>query len=74
MNAEELGGQQGHVVVVVLSASVVGSTREGVGLAHAGPRLVLQREVEAGKVERPSGLPAMELLRVSKVLEVLVVS
>src|SRR3981189_1910608 len=73
MDAEELGGQEGHVVVVVLSATMVGSTREGVGLAHAGSGLVLQREIEAGEVERPSGLPAIELLRDSKVFEVLVV-
>src|SRR3981189_1341014 len=73
MDTEELGGQEGHVVVVVLSASVVGSMREGVGLAHAGPRLVLQREIEAGEIERPSSLPAIELLRDSEVFEVLVV-
>src|SRR3979490_978621 len=73
MEAEEFGREEGHIVVVILSATVVGSTREGVGLAHAGPRLVLQREIEAGEVERPSGLPAIELLRDSKVFEGLVV-
>src|SRR3981189_1074826 len=73
MDAGELGGQEGHVVGVVLSASVVGLTREGVGLAHAGPRHVLQRKIEAGEIERPSSLPAIELLRDSEVFEVLVV-
>src|SRR3979490_2385490 len=73
MDAEEFGREEGHIVVVILSATVVSSTREGVRLAHAGPRLVLQREIEAGEVERPSGLPAIELLRYSKVFEVLVV-
>src|SRR3981189_1243540 len=53
---------------------MIGLTREGVWLAHAGPRLVLQREVEAGEVERPSRLSAIELLCNSKVFEVLVVS
>src|SRR3981189_741423 len=53
---------------------MIGLTREGVWLAHAGPRLVLQREVEAGEVERPSRLSAIDLLCNSKVLEVLVVS
>jgi hypothetical protein len=51
MDAEELGPGEGHVVVVVLSATMIGSTREGVRLAHAGPRLVLQCEVEAGEIE-----------------------
>src|SRR3981189_1155621 len=53
---------------------MIGLTREGIRLAHAGPRLVLQREVEAGEVERPSRLSAIELLCNSKVFEVLVVS
>src|SRR3981189_544916 len=73
MCAEEFGREEGHIVVVILSATVVSSTREGVGLAHAGPRLVLQCEVEAGEIERPSSLPAIELLRDSEVFEVLVV-
>src|SRR3981189_2614597 len=73
MDAEEFGREEGHVIVVILSAAMIGSTREGVRLAHAGPRLVLQREVEAGEGERPSGVPAIELLRDSKVFEVLVV-
>src|SRR3981189_3057946 len=47
--------------------------REGVGLAHAGCRLVLQRKIEAGEIERPSSLPAIELLRDVEVFEVLVV-
>src|SRR3979490_318271 len=74
MDTEEFGGEEGHVIVVVLSATMIGPTREGVRLAHAGPRLVLQREIEAGEIERPSSLPAIELLRDSKVFEVLVVS
>jgi hypothetical protein len=73
VDAEEFQGEEGHVVVVILSAAVVSSTRKGVGLAHAGPRLVLQREIEAGDLERPSSLPAIELLRDSKVFKVLVV-
>src|SRR3981189_1644494 len=73
MDMEEFRGEEGHVVVVILSAAVIGSTRKGVRLAHAGPRLVLQREVEAGEGEQPSSLPAIELLRDSKVFEVLVV-
>src|SRR3981189_1314308 len=74
MDAEEFGGEEGHVIVVVLSATMIGPTREGVRLAHAGPRLVLQREIEAGEIEQPSSLPAIELLCDSKVFEVLVVS
>ena len=73
MDVEEFGQEEGHIVVVILSAAMIGSTREGVRLAHAGPRLVLQREVEAGEIERPSGLLAIELLRDSKVFKVLVV-
>ena len=52
---------------------MIGLTREGIWLAHAGPRLVLQCEVEAGEVERPYRLSAIELLCHAKVLEVLVV-
>src|SRR3979490_1866526 len=73
MNAEEFGGEEGHVIIVILSATMIGSTREGVWLAHAGPRLGLKRENEAGGGERPSSLPAIELLRDSKVFKVLVV-
>src|SRR3981189_2392164 len=74
MDAEEFGREEGHVIVVILSATMIGPTRERVWLAHAGPRLVLQREVEAGEVDRPSRLSAIELLCNSKVFEVLVVS
>jgi hypothetical protein len=74
VNAEEFQGEEGHVVIVVLSATMIGSMQEGVRLAHAGPRLVLQREVEAGEVERPSRLLAIELLCHIKVFKVLVVS
>src|SRR3981189_3506947 len=74
MDTEEFGRQEGHVIVVILSATMIVPTREGVCLAHAGPRLVLQREVEAREVERPSRLSAIELLCHTKVLEVLVVS
>jgi hypothetical protein len=56
-----------------LSTTMIGSTRESVGLTHAGPRLVLQCEVEAGEVEQPSCLVVVELLCNSKVFEVLVV-
>ena len=52
---------------------MISSAREGVWLAHAGPRLLLQCEVKAQEVERPSSLPAIELLCDSKVFEVLVV-
>src|SRR3981189_3181878 len=74
MDAEEFRREEGHVIVVILSATMIGPTREGIWLAHAGPRLVLQREVEAGEIERPPRLLAIELLRNSKVFEVLVVS
>jgi hypothetical protein len=52
---------------------MIGSPREGVRLAHAGPQLVLQREIEAGEVKRSSPLSAVELLGNSKVFEVLVI-
>jgi hypothetical protein len=52
---------------------MIGLTRECVGLAHAGPQLVLQCEVKAGEIERPSSLSGVELLGNSKVFEVLVV-
>src|SRR3981189_3922945 len=52
---------------------MIGSTQEGIRLAHAGSWLVLQREVEAGEVERPSHLSAVELLCNSKIFKVLVV-
>src|SRR3981189_1170892 len=52
---------------------MIGSTQEGIRLAHAGSWLVLQREVEAGEVERPSRLSAVEFLCNSKVFEVFVV-
>src|SRR3979490_3310151 len=73
MEVEELGREEGHVIVVILSATMIGPTREGVWLAHASPRLVLQREVEAREVERPSRLSVIELLCHTKVLKVLVV-
>src|SRR3981189_1195178 len=74
MVVEEFRQEEGHVIIVILSATMIGSTQEGVWRAHAGPRLVLQHEVEAGGVERPSRLSANELLCNSKVFEVLVVS
>jgi hypothetical protein len=74
VNVEEFRGEEGHVVVVILSATMISSMREGIRLAHAGPRLVLQHEVEAGEVEQPSCLSAIELLCNTKVFEVLVVS
>src|SRR3981189_1118507 len=73
MVVEEFRQEEGHVIIVILSATMIGSTQEGIRLAHAGPRLVLQCEVEAGEVERPSRLSAIELLCNSKVFEVLVV-
>jgi hypothetical protein len=72
MDAEEFGQEEGHVVIVILSTTMIGSTREGIRLAHAGSRFVLQREIDAGEVERPSRLSAVEFLCNSKVFEVLV--
>ncbi|KAG5734891.1 hypothetical protein E4T56_gene13754 [Termitomyces sp. T112] len=47
--------------------------RQGVWFSHALARLVVQGEVEVGKVEGPSGLPAVKLLGHPEVFKVLVI-
>src|SRR6202795_3266457 len=65
--------QEGDVCIVGDTGSVVCTAGEGIGLAHAPSWLVVEGEVEAGQVEGPSGLAAVELLGGLEVLEVLMV-
>src|SRR5260370_18566443 len=50
-----------------------GSSRESISLPHESTWLVDEGEVEWRQVERPSGLPPIELLSITEVGEVLVV-
>src|ERR1700675_3740662 len=70
---EKFRTQEGDVCIVCNAGSVVCAAGEGVRLAHAPSWLVVEGEVEAGQVERPSGLAAVELLGSPEVLEVLMV-
>src|SRR5260370_27599827 len=49
------------------------SSGESIGLPHELTRLVGEGEVEWGQVERPLGLPMIELLSITEVGEVLMV-
>src|SRR5437016_5790321 len=51
----------------------VGPSGKSVGLTHGFTGSVVEQEVEAGEVERPSCLPAVELLGGHEVLEVFAV-
>src|ERR1700675_2580254 len=70
---ERFRTQEGDVCIVSDTGSVVCAAGEGVRLAHAPSWLVVEGEVEAGQVERPSGLAAVEFLGGPEVLEVLMV-
>src|ERR1700675_4541349 len=70
---EKFRTKEGDVCIVCDAGSVVCTVGEGIGLAHAPHCLVVEGEVEAGQVERPSGLAAVELLGGPEVLEVLMV-
>src|ERR1700675_396483 len=70
---EKFRTQEGDVCIVCDAGSVVRAVGECVRLAHAPSWLVVEGEVEAGQVERPSGLAAVELLGGLEVLEVLMV-
>jgi len=52
---------------------MVGSAGECIWLTHRLPGFVLECEVEAAEVERPLGLPPVQLLGRHEVLQVLVV-
>src|ERR1700675_945054 len=73
MDLEKFRIQEGDVCVVCNARSVVRAAGEGVRLAHAPSWLVVEGEVEAGQVEGPSGLAAVEFLGGPEVLEVLMV-
>src|SRR5260370_25901905 len=49
------------------------SSGESIGLLHESTRLVGEGEMEWGQVERPSGLPTIELLSIMEVGKVLMV-
>src|SRR6202795_4090808 len=70
---EKFRTQEGDVCVISDTGSVVCAAGEGVRLAHAPSWLVVEGEVEAGQVERPSGLVAVEFLGGLEVLQVLMV-
>ena len=52
---------------------MVSSVRERVGLTHGLTGAVMECEVEVCEVERPAGLPVVEVLGSHEVLQVLVV-
>src|ERR1700675_4201430 len=70
---EKFRTKEGDVCIVCNAGSVVCAAGEGVRLAHAPSGLVVEGEVEAGQVEGPSGLVAVEFLGGPEVLEVLMV-
>src|ERR1700675_4013239 len=73
LDLEKFRTQKGDVCIVSDTGSVVCAAGEGVRLAHAPSWLVVEGEVEAGQVERPSGLAAVELLGGPEVFEILMV-
>src|SRR6202795_1195253 len=70
---EKFWTKEGDVCIVSDTGSVVCAAGEGVRLAHALSWLVVEGEVEAGQVEGPSGLAAVELLGSLEVFEILMV-
>src|SRR6202795_2833443 len=70
---EKFQTQESDVCIVCDAGSVVRAVGEGVRLAHAPSWLVVEGEVEAGQVEGPSGLAAVQFLGGPEVLEVLMV-
>src|ERR1700675_3525716 len=70
---EKFRTKEGDVCIVCNVGSVVCAAGEGVRLAHTPSWLVVEGEVEAGQVERPSGLAAVEFLGGPEVLKVLMV-
>src|ERR1700675_3297506 len=70
---EKFRTQEGDVCIVSDTGSMVCAAGEGIGLAHAPSWVVMECEVEAGQVEGPSGLAAVEFLGGPEVLKVLMV-
>src|SRR6202795_1124366 len=70
---EKFRTQEGDVCIVSNTGSVVCAAGEGIGFAHAPSWLVMEGEIEAGQVEGPSGLAAVELLGSPEVFEILMV-
>ena len=52
---------------------MVRPVRKGVWFTHRPSRFVVEREVKAGEVERPSGLPPVQLLGCHEILQVFVI-
>jgi len=68
-----LRSEEHNVGIVVGAGAMVRSAGECVWLTHQLPGFVVECKVEAGEVERPSGLPLVQLLGRHEVLQVLVV-
>lgn len=66
-------GEENDVLVVFLALIEVRTTGDGVGLAHGGSGLVMEREVVVLEFRIPSGLATVQLLRFAEVGQVLVV-
>ncbi len=73
MYLKEFRSEEHNVGIVVGAGAMVRSAGECIWLTHRLPGFVVECEVEAGKVERPLGLPLVQLLGHHQVLQVLVV-
>ena len=73
MYHKEFRSEEHDIRVVIGASTMVGSAGECIWFTHRLPRFVMECEVEAGEVERPSGLPLVQLLGRHEVLQVLVV-
>jgi len=70
---KEFQSEEHNIGIVVGAGTMVGSAGERIWFTHQLPGFVMECEVEVGEVERPSGLPPVQLLGHHKVLQVLVV-
>src|ERR1700728_4126973 len=73
MDTEEFWAKKSEVVIVLGSRPMVSLARECIWLTHATTRLMVEREVETGQVERPACLATVEFLCCTEVLQVFVV-
>jgi len=71
--SKESRSEEHDIRIVIGAGAMVGSAGECIWLTHRPSGFVVECEVEAGGVERPLGLPPVQLLGRHEVLQVLVV-
>ncbi|KAG6876147.1 hypothetical protein C0993_005333 [Termitomyces sp. T159_Od127] len=72
-DGKQLWPKEHNVAIVILTGAMFCSSEQHIRLSHTLARLVVQQEVKVGKVQRPLGLSAIELLGCSEVLKVLMI-